>query len=183
MLCVLAACSKDRAPTPSAVEVSAQDRAKAAGLVGELKKSLVGALTQAMGQGVPSAIAVCHTDAPALTAKLARDGAVAGRATKQPRNPKNAATGWHLEALTQFEKLHADKQLAGATFTKRLPDGRVAYAEPLVIQELCVACHGANVAPEVTAALSERYPQDKATGYAVGDLRGIAWVELPATSP
>ncbi len=40
--------------------------------------------------------------------------------------------------------------------------------------------HGANVAPEVKAVLDETYPADKATGYSVGDLRGVAWVELPA---
>jgi hypothetical protein len=28
--------------------------------------------------------------------------------------------------------------------------------------------------------LAEKYPGDQATGYAVGDLRGLAWVELPA---
>jgi hypothetical protein len=29
-------------------------------------------------------------------------------------------------------------------------------------------------------ALAAQYPNDRATGYAVGDLRGVAWAELPA---
>ena len=118
--------------------------------------------------------------APGLAASLSRDGIAVGRATRKPRNPKNAATGWQADALAELETKHRDNKLAGAIFTRRLPDGRAAYAEPLVIQDLCLACHGANVAPEVRAILAETYPADLAIGYAVGDLRGIAWVELPA---
>ena len=66
------------------------------------------------------------------------------------------------------------------SFLRRLPDGRSAYAEPLVIQALCLACHGTVIAPDVQAAIAEKYPADRAIGYADGDLRGVAWVELPA---
>jgi hypothetical protein len=181
-LLIVASCSKESSsPTPAApVEVTSEERAKAAAIIGELKKSLVGALTSALGQGAPSAIEACHTMAPALAESLSKDGITVGRATTKPRNPKNAVAGWQAEALAEFEKLHADKQLAGKSFTRRLPDGRVAYAEPLVIQELCLACHGTNVAPEVQAVLAQKYPGDRATGYSVGDLRGVAWAELPA---
>lgn len=184
-LVMLSACSKSQdkspPPAPAAAEVTAEERARGASVIGELKKSLVGALTSALGQGAPSAIEVCHTMAPALADSLSRDGVVVGRATNKPRNPKNGATGWQAEALAELERKHAAGQpLAGETFVKRLPDGRVAYAEPLVIQELCLACHGANLAPEVQSVLAAKYPDDRATGYAVGDLRGIAWAELPA---
>lgn len=180
---MLAACSKsqDQPPAPAASEVTAEERARGAAVVGELKKSLVGALTSALGQGAPSAIEVCHAMAPALADSLSRDGIVVGRATNKPRNPKNAATGWQAEALAELDLKHvAGQPLAGEVFVRRLPDGRVAYAEPLVIQELCLACHGANLAPEVQSVLAAKYPEDRATGYQVGDLRGIAWAELPA---
>jgi hypothetical protein len=119
--------------------------------------------------------------APGLAASLSRDGVSVGRATRKPRNAANEVTGWQADALVEFEKLHADKTaLAGKRFTRRLADGRAAYAEPLVIQEVCLTCHGATIAPEVQAVLAEKYPADKATGYALGDLRGVAWVELAA---
>lgn len=198
VIATLAGCSKDKdndkaappapapapaqAPTsaPASTEVSAEERARAAGIVGELKKSLVGALQTALQQGAPAAVSACHGMAPGLAASLSRDGITVGRTTRKPRNPQNAATGWRVDALAEMEKLHAEGKIAGATFTRRLPDGRAAYAEPLVIQELCLTCHGASVAPEVTTILAEKYPADQATGYALGDLRGIAWVELPA---
>lgn len=182
-LVLLAACSsRAPEPTPPPAEVTADQQAKAAGLVKQLKQSLVGAVTKAMQQGgAPAAIATCHTEAPALTRAASRDGAVIGRATKKPRNPKNLAAGWHLDALAQFEQVKAGGgSLDGQSFAKRLPDGRVAYAEPLVIQPLCVACHGAVLAPDVQAELAKSYPNDRAIGYSPGDLRGIAWVELPA---
>lgn len=154
---MLAACSRgaDRPP-----DVSDADRARGAALIGELKKSLLGAVTRAMAGGVPAAIDACHAEAPALTAA--------------------ALAGWQLEAIGHFEQLkRGGTALANQSYARVLPDGRVAYAEPLVIQDLCVACHGGAVAPDVKAVLAARYPDDRATGYAVGDLRGVAWVELP----
>lgn len=181
MLLALIACQSNSSPPPVSEEVSAEARARGAKLIGELKRSLVTEVTKAMGQGLPTAIATCHTQAPVLTAAVAREGATIGRATRKPRNPSNAATGWQADALSHFEGVvAAGKPLAGQTFARRLPGGRTAYAEPLVIQELCVTCHGTTLAPEVQTEIAARYPNDRATGYVVGDLRGIAWVELPA---
>lgn len=181
-LVALAGC-KRKAAAPPAEPPSAEMVVRAKAKVGELKKSLVAALTQAMSQGIPAAIAVCNTEAPAIAARLSADGTVIGRATRKPRNPANLAAGWQAEALARFEKAVATgKGLDGAGFSRRLPDGRTAYAEPLVIQDLCLACHGTALAPEVTAALAERYPGDQATGYQIGDLRGVAWAELPAAT-
>ncbi len=158
-----------------------EDLARGRGVVAELKQQLVGRLTAELASGIPGAIAVCNTEAPAIAAGLSVDGVEVGRATRKPRNPANRAAGWTAEALTRFEKMVTDgRDLAGASFSRRLPDGRTAYAEPLVVQPMCLACHGAQLAPDVTAALAERYPQDEATGYQAGDLRGLVWVELPA---
>jgi hypothetical protein len=154
--------------------------AKGQQAVGALKKQLVAALTEAIkSSGAPAAIAVCSGVAPGIAQSLSAGGVTVGRATRKPRNPANAAAGWRADALAHFEaRVAAGQPLGGATWASRLPDGTTAYAEPLVIQELCLACHGARLAPEVAAALAERYPADQATGYAVGDLRGVAWAEI-----
>ncbi len=154
-------------------------------LVGELKRRLTAALTAALRGGPASAVAVCRTEAPAIAQTLAANGAVLGRATRKPRNPANRAAGWQAEALSHFERLATGGAgLDGASWSRSLPDGRTGYAEPLVVQPLCVTCHGPvdAMAPDLRAALAAQYPDDRATGYAVGDLRGIAWVELPATA-
>jgi hypothetical protein len=184
VLVLAAGCGKTEAPPAAggaAIDPDAVARGKA--IIAELKASLLARLQPAMQQGAASAIAVCNVEAPAIAAALSRDGIVVGRATRKPRNPANLAFGWRVDAIADFEARHAARQLAGATFTRRLDDGRIAVAEPLVIQELCTTCHGTSIAPDVQAALAERYPADQATGYAVGDLRGLVWVELPAASP
>lgn len=161
------------APAPESV-------AKGQQAVGALKQQLVAALTEAIERsGAPAAIAVCSGVAPGIAQSVGGGGVTVGRATRKPRNPANAAVGWRADALAHFEaRVAAGQPLGGATWASRLPDGTTAYAEPLVIQELCLACHGARLAPEVAAALAERYPADQATGYAIGDLRGVAWAEI-----
>jgi Protein of unknown function (DUF3365) len=190
LVSLIASCSKDNAKdkatdkvTPKApstsTEVTADERARAAAIVTELKKSLVNALQGALAAGTPSAIEACHSMAPALAASLARDGITVGRATRKPRNPANEASGWQADALTELERAHSEKRPKAAFYMRRLPSGHVGYAEPLVIQELCLNCHGTALTAEVQTALTAKYPTDKATGYTLGELRGIAWVELP----
>lgn len=174
---LLGACQskKERVEPPAADKV-----VRGKEVVGALKKNLKGALEKELANGPVAALVACSSLAPALAQSLSTDGIVVGRATRKPRNPANAAAGWTADALARFEKMKTDgKDLSGASYARRLPDGRTAYAEPLVLQEMCLACHGSDLAPEVTAALAERYPADQATGYAAGDLRGLAWAELP----
>ena len=55
----------------------------------------------------------------------------------------------------------------------------MGYAEPIIVQPMCLACHGESLAPEIAAKISEAYPDDQATGFKVGDFRGVFWVEFP----
>lgn len=169
------------APGPRQVgaDVAADRLARAGATVGQLKQTLVGELTAAMKQGPAHAATVCNTRAPAIAAGLGTGGVTVGRATRKPRNPANLAAGWQADALTFFEAAAAAGQpVAGGAFARQLADGRTAYAEPLVIVGLCLTCHGTTPAPELAPVLAERYPQDQATGYQLGELRGVAWVEL-----
>jgi hypothetical protein len=38
--------------------------------------------------------------------------------------------------------------------------------------DVCLLCHGAQLAPGVSQVLTELYPEDKATGFSMGDIRG-----------
>ena len=38
--------------------------------------------------------------------------------------------------------------------------------------QVCTKCHGDKLMPQVATSLSELYPEDKATGYRVGQIRG-----------
>lgn len=61
-----------------------------------------------------------------------------------------------------------------------LGDDRRGYVEPILLQPLCLTCHGASLAPELQSRIDELYPDDRATGFEVGDLRGVFWVEYPS---
>jgi predicted Zn-dependent protease len=43
----------------------------------------------------------------------------------------------------------------------------------------CLACHGKTLAPQVAARLKELYPDDRATGYAAGEIRGAFTLSRP----
>jgi hypothetical protein len=177
LLIVALGCGTKASEVPR--EVTAADLERGKSLAGSLKKSLFGELATALGRGAPSAIEVCQTRAPAIATELSKDGVRVGRATRRARNSQNLATDWKLDAIAHFEALETrDQPLTSATFSRVLGD-RIGYAEPLLIQEMCLTCHGKALAPDVAAALASRYPGDQATGYAAGDLRGVVWVELP----
>lgn len=165
-LLAVSACRKAEAPPdPAKIE---RARASITAFQGALKQALGGAIQSG---GPAHAVDVCAKDAPRLAAEASKDGVVLGRATDRPRNPANEAAGWKKDALSAIA--------AGASsWSGTLPDGATAYAEPIRIQPLCTTCHGAQLAPEVTKALNEKYPGDRATGYAVGDLRGVFWAEV-----
>lgn len=179
--CVLSgsACGGEAPAGPKEVPAAApadpaQGRAKQA--VGGFKRALKAALTAALAEGGPKhALAVCQREAPRLAAAASGAGLTVGRATLRPRNPANLAEGWKREA---HEALERAKDRQTATWTAELPSGALAYAEPLVIDSVCLTCHGASVASDVAVALRELYPDDRATGYALGDFRGIAWAEV-----
>jgi hypothetical protein len=46
------------------------------------------------------------------------------------------------------------------------------FMKAITTQPLCLTCHGEAISPEVAAKLSELYPDDRATGFREGDLRG-----------
>jgi hypothetical protein len=54
------------------------------------------------------------------------------------------------------------------------------YMKPLVALPLCINCHGPkeNISADVKTILAEKYPEDRATGFLVGDLRGAISVKI-----
>jgi hypothetical protein len=140
-------------------------------LAGQLKTRL----SEALGAGGPAgAIGVCAEAAPQLAEEVAAAHSVKlGRTSFRLRNPRNAAPSWAGPLL--------ERQV---TEPAALTDGeRLAALLPIRIQPECLLCHGARdeMPAELLTALAERYPDDQATGFAAGDLRGYFWVEsLPA---
>lgn len=165
--------------SPVGTSSSARERARAAGA--DLGKTLRGALEQAVGANGPvAAIDFCRTQAPRLTQEVAaRHGVRLGRTSLRVRSATNTPSAWQEEVLRDFAgKVGAETPPASLEYTAEL-DGTLRWARGLRTEAVCTVCHGANVAAPIAAELARRYPGDRATGFAEGDLRGVVWVEVP----
>lgn len=57
--------------------------------------------------------------------------------------------------------------------TVNTDDGReFRFMKAIPTGEVCLKCHGTELAPGVAQALAGLYPEDRATGYSQGDIRG-----------
>ena len=50
------------------------------------------------------------------------------------------------------------------------------FMKALPTQKLCLTCHGSNIVAPIQEKLTELYPDDKATGYKEGEVRGAVVV-------
>ncbi|MBS1259012.1 MAG: hypothetical protein MAG551_02078 [Candidatus Scalindua arabica] len=91
------------------------------------------------------------------------------------RNPKNKPDSFEEEALTEFEK---DNNLSEYRGVDKIDGQKVLrYLIPLYIEEACLKCHSAK--ETVPDFIKGNYPEDKATDYVFGDLRGAISVTVP----
>ena len=149
---------------------------------------LLAVLQNEIARGGPDgAIAACRDRAPELArAASAQSGWAVKRVSLRNRNPKAVPDAWERAALEDFDRRAA--ALAPAATLERAEvvqkDGKPVqrYIRALPTQPLCTACHGApdTLSPAVQARLRELYPDDRATGYKVGDIRGARTLERAA---
>jgi cytochrome c peroxidase len=153
---------------PQQIAIAAKD---------ELFKQLSTRLIAAMSNGGPAAaIEVCSREAPKIAAAVGKEhGVTIGRTSFRLRNPKNAPPEWTKPLI--------DKRNEQAEFVS-LPDGGTGALLPIKLKTQCLACHGPTeqIADDVMAKLTELYPDDQATGFNDGDLRGWFWVVVPGES-
>lgn len=142
---------------------------------------LLQVLSEEIARGGPeSAIAVCRDKAPELArAASAQTGWNIRRVSLRNRNPKAVPDTWERAALEEFDRRAAlgenpttlEKGEAVVTDAGR-PEYR--YMKALPVQQICLACHGPGdkLTPAVTSQLRKLYPDDKAVGYSLGQIRG-----------
>jgi len=169
----------------SAFADDAQRTAESRALVQEFAGALKSELTTAMQSGGPiAAIGICHEKAPAIAQALgSRQGWTVGRTALKVRNPANAPSDWQRAVLQRFE---ADKArgtdvsaLEYAETVQTASGSEFRYMKAIPTGELCLTCHGPALAPAVADRIEALYPQDQATGFQPGDIRGAFVVVQP----
>lgn len=175
---LLCACSPQQdapgATTDTTPTATPDVAAEGAALLAPFKSSLMQALTAGMQEGPAAAIEVCSEKAPGIAAGLSVDGVRMGRSSHKLRNPANAPPDWLVPVLESYTSGAAELQ----PVTVDIATNRHGYVEPIITQPLCLTCHGAEIDAEIAARIEESYPEDQATGFAAGDLRGVFWVEF-----
>lgn len=142
-----------------------------------LGKNLIQALQE---HGSEGALEFCGERAIPLTDSMqVALGAFIKRVSDQNRNPENTANEDELAYIQR-----AKKQLAAgneiAPFVQDYRTKLVGYY-PILTNSMCLQCHGdpqTDIQPVTLALINERYPNDLATGYQAGELRGIWVVEM-----
>jgi Protein of unknown function (DUF3365). len=127
---------------------------------------------------------VCKVEAPEIAARLSqRSGAQVSRTALRVRNPANAAKPWQKAVMQRWDKeLAQGEKPASLVYFKTSSDGAARFMGPIMTGPLCLTCHGANLSPAVKDALAKNYPEDRATGFKAGDLRGAFSILWPASS-
>lgn len=153
---------------------------EARGLPAKMVPKLLEVLTTEIDRGGHAgAIAVCREKAPAMAKGLSEQtGWSIRRVSLKNRNPKAVPDAWEKTVLEDF-----DRRLAAGENPTMLEKSEVVavgdkktfrYMKALPTQDLCLHCHGTpdKLSPEVQAKLKELYPDDKAIGYDLKQIRG-----------
>jgi len=103
-------------------------------------------------------------------------GYVARQLSSKNRNPDHALRENERSVYAEFESnKKLDEKVVSVVISGR--PGRVLYRR-IPVEESCLHCHGAQAdRPEF---IVNKYPQDKAFDFRVGDLRGLYSVFLPS---
>lgn len=153
----------------------------------DFSDKLRGTLQQAMRtDGPEAAVDVCYSAAPRLAEQVMREhGVRLGRVALPGRNRNRlqAADGWQLRALQEFQTAVENGEAAADQFMVQrdgLPEGiALRMIRGIATEPGCLPCHGTAMTQSVRETIARRYPGDAATGFRVGDLRGALWVEVP----
>ncbi len=139
----------------------------------EFSSSLKSRLKSAINKGGLSAgVKVCSEQAPKIAEQLSTDGWSIGRTSLRTRNTSNMPDEWELKTLADFEKLKQQGTEVNRLAKLSYGEQSFRYMKAIPTGGLCLACHGTSVTPDVKKVIQHYYPEDKAIGFNVGDIRG-----------
>jgi hypothetical protein len=146
----------------------------------EFINELSGVLVKTLKNGnALSAVSVCSDTAQTLTKEFSKKkGVIIKRVSFKNRNKYNVPDEFETNVLNEFEKMRLQGRLRHEIdyFEIVQRDGKslARYMKPITVQPLCLTCHGkeAEMDAGILSVISNKYENDLAKDYEVGDLRG-----------
>lgn len=126
-------------------------------------------------KGVLEALEFCNVKAYPLTDSMAVvHNAKIKRVTDKPRNQNNLANSFELNTIETFKnQLSNNLEIEPIVAEK---ENQVYVYYPIITNDMCLKCHGTpnqTVAKKTINKLQQLYPNDKALGYNINEIRGI----------
>lgn len=147
---------------------------------GALKTELMTAMTKG---GPEAAVNICNEKAPQIALTLSdKHNLELRRTSLRLRNPGNKPSAEEKEALEDFERRKNQGESISALKAVLQTNEGLRYMKAIPMQGMCAACHGSKIEPKLYQKIKTYYPDDNATGYEDGDIRGAFSVLLQAES-
>lgn len=153
-------------------ETQARQKARAIEAQTHLLRALQKELQQAISDPA-EAISVCKKRGDSLARSIGQEmGVRIGRTSTKIRNLNNVPPLW---AKALVDEKHEHEMVVA------LPNNGLGFLSPIMTKSICINCHGEEnqIEADVFAEILSAYPDDAAIGFAVGEVRGYVWVEVP----
>ena len=140
-------------------------------------KELSGTLANKMKSGgLVEAVEFCNSAALPLTQEMSdRYGVDIKRTSLKTRNPLNKPSENEVLILSEFQA-NLENGIPLEPIVKLDQKGNPNYYAPIILEKKCLICHGTldqELSKATDSLIKSHYPNDLATGFKEGDLRGI----------
>jgi len=137
----------------------------------ELQSNLLKAVQE---RGAENSIEVCSEISPNIEAKISSENNLQiRRVSEKFRNPNHEPDAWEKKVLQKWtDDLKNGKKLA---VYSEIQNAEYRIMNPIVLDNPnCLQCHGGvgEIKPGTLKKIKDKYPNDKAQDYKLGELRG-----------
>ncbi len=150
-------------------------------------KTMAGKVKAEIKKGGPTAaIKLCSNIVQKMTAEIGKKFSVElSRVSHRPRNPKNRADQIEMKIIENYiNSIKAGKKLKPLVIKRK---NKIYYYSPIILAfPLCTKCHGQpnkEISPETLKLIKKLYPKDRATGFKIGELRGLWKIAFAEKGP
>lgn len=142
-----------------------------------LGKNLMNAINE---KGAEGALAFCNEKAYPLTDSMAQVlKASIKRVSDKPRNKNNLANGNEAAHIKAFKETLSKGEQPKPVVMEI--NGKMVGHYAIITNKMCLQCHGTinkEILPQTYSRINTLYPDDKATGYAENQVRGLWVIEM-----